>query len=335
MKIAHLDLGYRPVLLAPMEDVTDLPFRRRCREFGASMVYTEFVSADALIRNVNSTIKKMAIAPEERPAVIQLYGRDAETMAQAAQIAASFAPDLIDLNFGCPVKRVAGKGAGSGLLQDVPRLLEITHAVVKAVNIPVSVKTRLGWDCNNIIIEDLAERLQDQGIVALTIHGRTRSQMYKGSANWEPIQRVCANPKIQIPIIGNGDIITGTDTLQAFDNFGVDAVMIGRGAIGRPWVFEHIRAILDGKPAPTHPYKWYLSLFQNMVQESVERSGELGGILHMRRHLAATPIFKGIPDFRNHRIALLRATTINELLDLLWVIPEKFDLSELPLSSGF
>ena len=239
-------------------------------------------------------------------------------MAEAARIAADAGPDLIDINFGCPVKKVAGKGAGSGLLRDVPRLLEITRAVVQAVSLPVTVKTRLGWDKNDLIITDLAPRLQDCGIAALTIHGRTRSQMYKGDADWSLIRAVKADPRITIPIIGNGDVTDGETAHRRFEETGVDAVMVGRGAIGQPWVFEEIRAMRHGEPKPQHPKEWYLDCLKQLTEENIERIGdELRGIIHMRRHLAITPLLKGIPDFKQQRVAILRAQTKSDLFALL------------------
>lgn len=318
MKIGDVDLGHRPLFLAPMEDVTNAPFRRLARAFGASLVVTEFVNADAIIRSIPSTLRKMVVAEEERPVAIQLYGRDAKTMAEAAKVAAEAGPELIDLNFGCPVKRVAGKGAGAGLLRDIPLMLEIISAVVKAVELPVTVKTRLGWDTEHIIIEQLAEQIQEAGAKALTIHGRTRSQMYKGEADWEPIAKVKQNPNITIPIIGNGDIKSGEEALSRFEESGVDAVMIGRGAIGQPWIFEEIKATIEGKPQPYHPKEWYVDILKRMLHESILLcQSELKGILHFRRHLAMTPIFKGIPDFKSHRIDMLRANAEADLLQLI------------------
>ena len=249
MKIGNIEFGPRPVFLAPMEDVTDIGFRLLCKRFGASMVYTEFVSAEALVRSVKSTLNKLVISDIERPVGIQIYGRDVASMVEAAKIVEEAKPDIIDINFGCPVKKVAGKGAGAGMLQNIPLLLDITREVVKAVNIPVTVKTRLGWTADNIIIEDLAEQLQDCGIAALTIHGRTRSQMYTGEADWNPIAAVKRNPRITIPVIGNGDICSPEDVEHAFDEYGVDAVMIGRATFGRPWIFKEINDYLeDAKP---------------------------------------------------------------------------------------
>lgn len=318
MQIGNIDLGYRPLFLAPMEDVTDASFRLLAREFGASIVVTEFVNADAIVRSVPSTLRKMEVADEERPVAIQLYGRDPQTMAEAAKVAEEARPELIDLNFGCPVKKVAGKGAGAGMLRDIPLMLEIIRSVAKAVELPVTVKTRLGWDSDHIIIEELAEQIQEAGAQALTIHGRTRSQMYKGEADWAPIARVKQNPNITIPIIGNGDVTSGEIALQRFETTGVDAVMVGRGAIGQPWIFEEMRACLDGKEVPQHPTEWYVEVLKRMLHESIVKcQNELKGILHFRRHLAITPLFKGIPDFKNHRIAMLRANTEVELLQLI------------------
>lgn len=317
MKIGNIDLGEKPVLLAPMEDVTDASFRLLCKEFGASLVYTEFVSADAVIRNVDSTLRKMHVQDEERPVAIQLYGRDVETMVEAAKMAEEAKPDIIDINFGCPVKRVAGKGAGAGLLRDIPLMLAITRGVVDAVKVPVTVKTRLGWDESNIIIRTLAEQLQDAGAQAITIHGRTRSQMYKGEADWSPIYDVAANPRITVPIIGNGDITTGEIACDHFANSNVSAVMIGRGSIGRPWIFEEVVAELRGETAPQHEPAWYMDVLKRQLTESIHRLGEQRGITHIRRHLAVTPLFKGIPDFRTLRVEILRAPTLDTLLPLL------------------
>lgn len=314
MKIGHIDLGERPLLLAPMEDVTDASFRLLCREFGASLVVTEFVNADAIIRSIPSTLRKMVVNPSERPMAIQIYGRDVESMIRAAKVAEEVGPDMIDINFGCPVKRVAGKGAGSGLLQDIPLLLAITEAVVGAVSLPVTVKTRLGWDQQHIIIHDLAKQIEACGAKALTIHGRTRAQMYKGEADWSPIAEVAQDPAIQIPIIGNGDVTTGEEALRRFEESGVSGVMVGRASIGQPWIFEEMRALLDGKPQPSHPREWYAEVLKRLLWESIEKCGdEMKGILHVRRHLATTPLFKGIPDFRQDRIRMLRTNKAEEL----------------------
>ena len=323
MKIGTIDLGERPVMLAPMEDVTDISFRLQCKQFGADMVYTEFVSADALIRSVDRTQQKLHVSEEERPVAIQLYGRDVPSMVEAARICEEAHPDLIDINFGCPVKRVAGKGAGAGMLRNIPLMLEITREVVKAVQLPVTVKTRLGWDHENRIIVELAEQLQDCGIAALSIHGRTRAQMYTGEADWELIGAVKNNPRMQIPIIGNGDVTSAEICRKRFDETGVDGVMIGRGSIGRPWIFREVKHFLQtGEPLPPEPFSWYLDILKRQVLHSVERLDERRGILHIRRHLAATPLFKGIPDFRQTRIAMLRAETVLELFEILDKIPK-------------
>lgn len=307
MKIGNIDLGEHPLFLAPMEDVTDIGFRHLCKRFGAAMVYTEFVSAEALVRDVKSTVQKLTISDEERPVGIQLYGRDVPQMVEAARIVEQAGPDVIDLNFGCPVKKVAGKGAGAGMLKNIPLLLDITREVVKAVKTPVTVKTRLGWDCEHIIIEELAEQLQDCGIQALTIHGRTRSQMYTGVADWSPIARVKATPRIHIPIIGNGDIRSTEDADRAFDEYGVDAVMIGRATFGCPWLFSRKTLTIDQK----------IDILEEQLRINVERIDEYRGILHTRRHLAASPIFKGIPDFRQTRIAMLQANHMDDLMEIL------------------
>lgn len=318
MKIGNIDLGSRPLLLAPMEDVTDIGFRLLCKRYGASMVYTEFVSAEALVRSIRSTMSKLTICDEERPVGIQIYGRDKDAMVEAARIVERAKPDVIDLNFGCPVKKVAGKGAGAGMLRNIPLMLEITREVVKAVNTPVTVKTRLGWDAENIIIEDLAEQLQDCGIQALTIHGRTRSQMYTGEADWSWIGKVKANPRLHIPVIGNGDIASPKQAKEAFEQYGVDAVMIGRATFGRPWIFKEINDSLQGlQPDPSLDVRAKISILEEQLHINIERIDEYRGILHTRRHLAASPIFKGIPDFKQTRIAMLQATSESELLAIL------------------
>ena len=367
VKIRNINLGEKPVLLAPMEDVTDQAFRLLCKEFGASMVYSEFVSADALIRNVNRSLEKIRVDDRERPVAIQIYGRDVPSMVEAAKIVESEAhPDMLDINFGCPVKKVAGKGAGAGMLRNVPLMLDITREVVKAVSIPVTVKTRLGWDVPSLYAElgmrneelgidthspaehsipnssfliphsktpfivELAEQLQDCGIEALTIHGRTRSQMYQGEADWTLIGEVKRNPRMHIPIIGNGDICTAEQAADAFNRYGVDAVMIGRATFGQPWLFKDVRTYLDtGLHDETMTLDWKMDVLKRQVKKSVEYSlrednalkerkrTELGGIMHVRRHLANSPLFKGIPDFRQTRVKILRAETQEELFALL------------------
>ncbi|MDE6006932.1 MAG: tRNA dihydrouridine synthase DusB [Muribaculaceae bacterium] len=313
MKIANIDLGKFPVVLAPMEDVTDPSFRLICREMGAAMVYTEFVSAEALVRDISSTVRKLTIDDRERPVAIQIYGRDAEAMVEAARIVEQAGPDIIDLNFGCPVKKVASKGAGAGMLRDIPKLLDITRRVVEAVNLPVTVKTRLGWDCENKIISDLGPKLQDCGIKALTVHGRTRSQMYTGKADWTLIKALRDDPRMEIPIIGNGDITTPEEAADAFRNFGVDAVMIGRASFGAPWIFHDVRQMLDTGTFTPLSIDEKFALLQRQIDESIERIDEYRGILHIRRHLAASPLFKGIPNFRDTRIRMLRADSAEEL----------------------
>lgn len=323
MKIGNIDFGSRPLFLAPMEDVTDIGFRKLCKRYGAAMVYTEFVAADAIIRAIPATLKKMVIDDDERPVGIQIYGKEVGPMVEAAKIVETFHPDVIDLNFGCPVKKVAGKGAGAGLLRDIPRMLEITRAVVDAVHTPVTAKTRLGWDQNNLIITDLAEQLQDCGIQALTIHGRTRSQMYTGDADWSLIGEVKRNPRIHIPIIGNGDITTPERAEEAFDRYGVDAVMIGRATFGRPWFFKECRDYMNEQQGAGQDAAAPLTIddkidiLEEQLRINVARIDELRGILHTRRHLAASPIFKNIPNFRQTRIAMLRATTVEELTVIL------------------
>lgn len=343
MNIGNIILPERPLFLAPMEDVTDIGFRMLCKRFGAQMVYTEFVSAEALVRSIKSTVSKLTVCDEERPVGIQIYGRDAEAMVEAARIVEDQAhPDIIDINFGCPVKKVASKGAGAGMLQDIPKLLDITRQVVNAVKTPVTVKTRLGWSNERIvmgnnpsepylisnpdpdtgIITDLAERLQDCGIQALTIHGRTRSQMYTGNADWSLIGEVKRNPRIHIPIIGNGDITSLQQADEAFDKYGVDAVMIGRATFGCPWFFSSRQLSLDEK----------IDVLLEQLRINVERLDEYRGILHTRRHLAATPVFKGIPDFRQTRIAMLRADTVKELTSIMEEVRER--LKGIPSQEG-
>ena len=319
MKIRNIDLGEKPLFLAPMEDVTDIGFRMLCKRFGAAMVYTEFVSAEALVRNIKSTINKLSIADSERPVGIQIYGRDVESMVEAAKIVEQVSPDVIDLNFGCPVKKVASKGAGSGMLRNIPLMLEITKEVVKAVKTPVTVKTRLGWDSENLVITTLAEQLQDCGIEALTIHGRTRAQMYTGNADWSLIKAVKDNPRIHIPIIGNGDITTAEEAKMAFDQYGVDAVMVGRATFGRPWVFKEMNELVQGidGTSTTLTIDDKIDILKEQLEINVEKIDEYRGILHTRRHLASSPIFKGIPDFKQTRIAMLRANTVDELNSIL------------------
>ena len=310
-----------PLYLAPMEDVTDPAFRMLCKRYGADRVYTEFVNADALVRDIASTTRKLTIHDEERPVAIQIYGREPESMADAARIVETAHPDFIDINFGCPVKKVAGKGAGAGLLRDVPKMLDITRAVVNAVHTPVTCKTRLGWDEPSLylpdgtpFIVDLAERLQDCGIQELAIHGRTRSQMYRGEADWTLIGEVKNNPRMHIPIIGNGDVCTPERAKECFDKYGVDAIMIGRATFGAPWLFAEMK----GLPAPkTMADK--VAVLKEHVLASIAWCGndERKGIVHSRRHFAASPVFKGLFDFKQTRIALLRAETVAEVFAIM------------------
>ena len=300
-----------------MEDVTDPSFRLICHEQGAAMVFTEFVSAEALVRDISSTVRKLTIDDRERPVAIQIYGREPEAMVQAAQIVERANPDVIDLNFGCPVKKVASKGAGAGMLRDIPKLLDITRKVVNAVSLPVTVKTRLGWDCENKIITDLGPMLQDCGIKALTVHGRTRSQMYTGKADWTLIKALKDDPRMEIPIIGNGDITTPEEARDAFEQFGVDGVMIGRASFGAPWIFHDVRQLLDTGSWIPLPLDQKFDMLLRQINESIERIDEYRGILHIRRHLAATPLFKGIPNFRDTRIRILRADTLTDLNEVM------------------
>lgn len=325
MKIADIEFGKYPVFLAPMEDVTDEAFRLLCKRFGVDMVYTEFVSSDALIRDVNSTLRKLNIYDQERPVAIQIYGNEVEPMVEAAKRVEAARPDILDINFGCPVKKVARKGCGAGMLQNIPKLLEITKAVVDAVKVPVTVKTRLGWDENSKCIVDLAERLQDCGIAALTVHGRTRAQMYTGDADWTLIGKIKENPRMHIPIIGNGDVKTPERAKECFDKYGVDAVMIGRASFGQPWIFRDVKHYLEhGEAAEPFTFVECMDILRQQVRDSVEWLGERPGILHVRRHLAATPLLKGLTDFRPLRIAMLRAEKVDELMAILDEIVDKY-----------
>lgn len=328
MKIGNIEFEKYPVFLAPMEDVTDPAFRLLCKRFGADMVYSEFISSDALIRSIKSTERKLEIYDQERPVAIQLYGRDVESITEAAKIAETAKPDIIDLNFGCPVKKVAGKGGGAGLLKDIPKMMEIINSVAKNVKIPVTVKTRLGWDNNSKIITTIAEQIQDNGAQALTIHGRTRAQMYTGDADWTLIGEVKNNPRIKIPIIGNGDITTPERAKECFDKYGVDAIMIGRGSIGQPWIFEEIKHYLyNNSKLERKNFKFYLEILKEQVENNIERADEIRGILHSRRHIAATPLFKGIDHFKQTKIKILRADTKKELFELMDNIEKEYNIN--------
>jgi len=323
VKIGTLDLGEQPLLLAPMEDVTDPSFRVFCKEQGADMMYTEFVSADALVRNVNRSLRKLELVESERPVGIQIYGKDVDKMVVAAQMAEAANPEVIDLNFGCPVKKIASKGSGAGLLLDIPKMLAITEAVIKAVDIPVTVKTRLGWDDKSLVIEDVAEQLQDVGVQALCIHGRTREQMYNGVADWTLIGKVKNNPRMHIPIIGNGDVDSAQKAKYFFDTYGVDALMIGRAAIGKPWIFREMKHYLtSGELLPKLTIKEQAELMDDIVKKSCDMIGERRGILHARRHLAIP--FKNLPDIRPLRIQLLREKTVSGISEVLKKIGEKY-----------
>ena len=329
MKIGNLDFGKYPVLLAPMEDVTDSSFRLLCKEFGADMVYTEFVSSDALIRSINSTQRKLNICDEERPVAIQIYGRYVDAMVEAARLCEAAGPNVLDINFGCPMKKIAGRGAGSGMMRDVPLMVEMTRQIVQAVNKPVTVKTRLGWDDESKNIEEIALRLQDVGIAALTIHGRTRAQLYRGEADWTLIGKVKSNPAIRIPIIGNGDIDSGEKAKLMFDRYGVDAVMIGRATYGRPWIFREVKHYLQtGETLPQPSVAERVEIAKEHLAKSIEIKGERVGILEMRRHLSN--YFKGLPNFKDTRLKLVTLNDPDELQATISSITERwgdFDVS--------
>lgn len=325
MKIGNIDLGERPLLLAPMEDVTDMPFRKLCKAYGADLMYTEFVSADAIVRDIRSSMQKLDIDPAERPVGVQIYGREIEPMVEAAKIVEASGPDIIDINFGCPVKKIAGKGAGAGMLRDIPKLVEMTRQIVRAVDhTPVTVKTRLGWDENSKFVVDTAERLQDVGISAITIHGRTRAQMYTGEADWTLIGEVKNNPRMTIPVIGNGDVDSPTKAKEMFDRYGVDAVMIGRASIGKPWIFDEVKHFLSTgelKPELTTPE--VTRRIASQLDDTVAWIGdERRAILHIRRHMAVC--FKGLPNFRELKIKLLRAETVADVKECLATIAENY-----------
>ena len=331
MKIGSLDLGERPLLLAPMEDVTDVSFRVLCREQGADLVYTEFVNSDGLVRDVPKTIAKMRTLEEEAPVGVQIYGQHPEAMVdaarmaeRAAELAGGHGADLIDINFGCPVSKIAGRGAGSGMMREPDKMVAITKAVVEAVDKPVTVKTRLGWDENSKIIVELAERLQDVGIRAITIHGRTRCQLYKGSADWTLIGAVKANPRMHIPVIGNGDITDGPSAREAFERWGVDGVMVGRATFGHPWIFREIKYFLEhGEPMPPLSVAKKVALARRHLALSLQYKGEPRGIYEMRRHLSC--YFKGLPDFRDTRMRMVTTLDVTELYDILDSIEKRYD----------
>ena len=331
MKIGSLDLGERPLLLAPMEDVTDASFRVLCREQGADMVYTEFVNSDGLVRDVPRTIAKMRTSDEEAPIGVQIYGQHPDAMVEAArmaeraaELAGGHGADIIDINFGCPVSKIAGRGAGSGMMREPDKMVAITKAVVEAVDKPVTVKTRLGWDDDSKIIVELAERLQDAGIQALTIHGRTRCQLYRGSADWTLIGAVKANPRMHIPIIGNGDITDGPSAREAFERYGVDGIMIGRATFGHPWIFREIKYFLEhGEPMPPLSVSEKVALARRHLALSLALKGEPRGIYEMRRHLSC--YFKGLPDFKETRMRMVTTLDVAELHEILDSIEKRYD----------
>ena len=327
LKIAGKVVGHAPLILAPMEEVTNPPFRKFCKRYGADWLYSEFVSADALVRSIQKTVRKLTIEEEERPVTIQIYGRFIDSMVEAAKMVETVAPDFIDLNFGCPVKRVAAKGAGAGMLRDIPLMVEMARQVVNAVRVPVTAKTRLGWDADHIIIDEVAERLQDVGISALAIHGRTRSQMYTGEADWEPIARVKQNPRVQIPIIGNGDIDSPERAREAFDRYGVDGLMIGRASIGKPWIFQQIKHYLQtGERLPEWTVAEQIRVIKEQIDLSMAWLDETRGLFHMRRHMAC--MFKGLPHFREKRIEMLRAPDRETLWGVFDRIEERWGNSD-------
>ncbi|PKP37165.1 MAG: tRNA dihydrouridine synthase DusB [Bacteroidetes bacterium HGW-Bacteroidetes-14] len=323
MKIGDIELGERPLFLAPMEDVTDASFRYICKEFGADVMYTEFISSDGLIRDARKSLEKLKTYPYERPIGIQIYGHIPDAMVEAALMAEEARPSFIDINFGCPVNKIANRGAGSGMMRYPDKMIEITRRVVEAVKLPVTVKTRLGWDENSKIIVELAEQLQDTGIQALTIHGRTRSQLYRGEADWTLIGEIKKNSRMKIPVIGNGDITTPEGAAEAFERFGVDGVMVGRATYGRPWIFKEIKHYLStGDHMPPLTVEEKVDLAKRHLLKSVEVKGDRVGVLEMRRHLSS--YFKSLPDFKATRMLLVTENSHEELLKILDTIKEKY-----------
>jgi len=323
VKIGNIDLGEKPLFLAPMEDITDPSFRYICKHFGVDMMYTEFISSEGLIRDGQKSIDKLDIFDYERPVGIQLYGHIIENMVEAAKLATEANPEVIDINYGCPVRKIATRGAGSGMLQDIPKMIEMTRQIVKSTHLPVTVKTRLGWDDNSKFIVDIAEQLQDTGIAALTIHGRTRAQMYKGSADWTLIGDVKNNPRMHIPIIGNGDVTTPEIAKDYFDKYGVDGIMIGRGAVGRPWIFRDIKHYMEHGELPKPlTVQEKVDLAKLHLQKSIERKGDRTGLLEMRRHFST--YFKGLPHFKEIRLKLVTSLDVEEIHGLLDMVAEKY-----------
>ena len=316
LKIGNIQLPAQPLFLAPMEDVTDPSFRFMCKHYGADMMYTEFIASEALIRDIAKSFKKLEISEDERPIGIQIYGHNIDAMVESAKIATAAKPDLVDINFGCPVKKIATRGAGSGMLRDIPKLVKMTEEIVKATHLPVTVKTRLGWDSDDIVIVELAEQLQDVGIQALTIHGRTRCQLYSGNADWETIAKVKNNPRLKIPVIGNGDINSPEKAKEAFNKYGVDGVMIGRATYGRPYIFKEIRHYLNtGTEMTPFSIREKVEMAKLHFTESVKYKGERRGVLEMRRHL--TTYFKGLPNFKEMRLKLVTTNEPDKVLELI------------------
>jgi tRNA-dihydrouridine synthase B len=323
LKIGNITIEKNPVFLAPMEDITDPSFRYMCKQYGADIVYTEFVPSEGLIRDVGKSLKKLTIADHERPVGIQLYGHNIEPMVESAKIATQAKPDLIDINYGCPVKKIAKRGAGAGMLRDVPKMIKMTTQIVKATSLPVTVKTRLGWDAESINIMEVAERLQDTGIAALTIHGRTRAQLYKGKANWRLIGEVKNNPRIKIPVIGNGDVNSGLKAKEMFNKYGVDGIMVGRATIGHPWIFKEIKHFLaTGEQLPPPGLEQKVELAKLHFLKSLKWKGQPRGIFEMRKHFST--YFKGLPHFKEMRLQLLTSTEPDEIISLLDEIKEKY-----------
>ena len=334
MRIDDLDLGHQPLFLAPMEDITDPSFRFLCKKFGADVMYTEFISSDGLIRDGAKSVKKLEIFDYERPMGIQLYGHIIESMVEATYRALDSKPEIIDINYGCPVRKIANRGAGAGMLANIPLMMEMTRAIIEASTVPVTVKTRLGWDDSNKVIVEVAEELQDLGISALTIHGRTRAQMYKGTADWTLIGEVKKNPRMHIPIIGNGDITNPVEAKEAFDRFGVDGIMIGRAAVGKPWLFRHVKHYLEHNELLSDPtVSEKVDMAKLQFSKSLEIKSAPVGVYEMRRHFSN--YFKGLPHFKEMRLKLLTTLEVDEIFDLLEQIRENYGDYKPDVAGGF